>query len=493
MQTPYKFSFLLFCFSAFLLSASYAQPVTLDPTFGDNGMTIISDVTEVKLVDFDKQGNIIAVGTTNNGNKDYLTIVKTNADGIIDQSFGDNGIVNGPEGSPIQRYGLKITKENKILITIIYITQYGESKMICARYNENGVADETFGDNGKLIINCPNLLGAISVNLKNDNFIIIGGYDDSLNPFIFKCNYNGEIDENFGVKGMAYLTDNETYKIRPIFIKILSDQSIFVAGRDEIKSDEYELVFCKLTPNGDLATNFANNGVWKMNIWDENDYGGEYEYFADVIEDGNGNLFFIGTVSSMYPFNAPKFVCSFHVNGTINNDFGVNGFYYYETNGHDGIPSAQKILQNGSKYIATFNHIRITSICSIGTLDTDFNNSGEFICDNFAFWDIKLQKDNQLILGGSSNGSFSIARLIIPSDVSVNQYSKQNTPINVFPNPVKNYLHFTEASKYEIIDFQGRVLQKNDKATQLVNVNHLKAGIYYIKFEDGRLRTFVKE
>ena len=42
------------------------------------------------------------------------------------------------------------------------------------------------------------------------------------------------------------------------------------------------------------------------------------------------------------------------------------------------------------------------------------------------------------------------------------------------------------------MDIQGRVLLRSENATQSVNVSYLKAGIYFIKFEDGGVRKFVK-
>ncbi|MCL2706491.1 MAG: T9SS type A sorting domain-containing protein, partial [Spirochaetaceae bacterium] len=63
----------------------------------------------------------------------------------------------------------------------------------------------------------------------------------------------------------------------------------------------------------------------------------------------------------------------------------------------------------------------------------------------------------------------------------------------VFPNPATDQLYFKKESKFEIMDIQGRVLLKNEKFVQSVNVNHLKAGIYFIKFEDNRVEKFVKK
>ena len=45
-------------------------------------------------------------------------------------------------------------------------------------------------------------------------------------------------------------------------IYVLDDQSVLVAGFNEFKGDgNYELALCKLDQNGNLVTDFANNGV----------------------------------------------------------------------------------------------------------------------------------------------------------------------------------------------------------------------------------------
>ena len=76
-----------------LVLNGYAQKVSLDNSFGQNGKTIIPNTSEIYLVDFDNQGNIIAVGIAKNDVGKYdLTIAKTNADGIIDESFGSGGL-----------------------------------------------------------------------------------------------------------------------------------------------------------------------------------------------------------------------------------------------------------------------------------------------------------------------------------------------------------------------------------------------------------------
>jgi hypothetical protein len=74
--------------------------------------------------------------------------------------------------------------------------------------------------------------------------------------------------------------------------------------------------------------------------------------------------------------------------------------------------------------------------------------------------------------------------------------------IFIYPNPTTGVLNLIQETidngqltinNVEIFDMQGRVLLKSEKTTKSINIYHLKAGIYFIKFEDGRVEKFVKE
>ena len=386
----------------------YSQTVTIDSTFGQNGMTVISNTTDIRCIDFDTSGNIIAVGGTVMGfERSYLTIAKTNADGIIDSSFGTNGVVIFSKFQISEPLGMKITNENKIFIAVAYNTSgVAPDQCIIMQFNENGSLDSTFGNNGEVFIASINSFNIFSVNLENDDFWLIGQeeYQGQNQLFsLLKCNYQGEIDSTFGENGKVYLTDNHTFKIAPYCTKILNDHSVFVAGYDNINNFfKRGLAFCKLKPNGDLDTNFVNNGIWK------NDFNSTFVFshqFNNAIEDDKGNIALIG-------FNDKSFMCRFDSNGVIDSTFGINGFYYsdslyfyYDT----------RFLQNGDKYlIGRYN--RIISVNNDGTLDPDFANNGLFICEDYGFSDIKLQGKNKIILGGTTipNYNFVISRLSIP-------------------------------------------------------------------------------
>jgi len=479
---------LLFCF----VQMVNAQPVTLDPTFGQDGISVIPNTTEIRLLEFDNSGNIIAVGYTLEENKYYLTVVKTNSEGALDLNFGNNGIVKGTEINKDGQIGLRITNGNKIFITgSLYVDQYEASIRTYLQYNEDGSVDETFGENGKIIISNTNV-SVTSLHIENDDFLLFGGYDSNPpnDPLILKRKYDGTLDESFGENGIVYLTDNETYRIYPVAIKILRDLSILIVGNNTIPYVVEKSAFCKISSNGNLVTEFANNGI--CSITSENPIPEIFEGLVGAIEDNEGNIVLHGSTYHMDGFQYRLFICSFHSNGIINSYFGKNGFFNCYNGGAFLRPIYQNIIQNGNKYIAVFQDKKIISINNNGTLDTMFNNTGIFICENYYFKEVKFQGTNKLILGGSYNDSFSLVRLNIQSNVSAKQPTAFDSS-NIFPNPAKDILYLKTEAQFEIFDISGRKQKAEGRRENAVDISSLNKGIYFIRFEDGRVEKFVKE
>ena len=449
----------------FIANNMCAQPVTLDPTFGENGMTVIPNDGAILRIKFDLASNIYALGSDPSSNGE-LFIVKTDANGTIDSSFGINGI------TPLNifdalTFDFKITNENKILF--VGSKLYATTCII--QLNEDGSLDTSFGNNGEIVFHshdCDN-----SVNIESDDFILIGGESS-----ITKFNYNGELDHGFGIGGRVILENIGLPDYSPaVCIKTSNDQSIFVAGYSHMDNMKSLLWLLKMNPNGNLVTNFANNGIW------EKEFIGYSVYFDNFLEDQNGNILLTGS-------NTKAFMCSFFSNGIINSNFGTGGFSYF-----DELQAQYDLkipLQYGNKYLIG-DYDKLICVKNDGSVDNSFNNTGSFTCDNYTFFDMKLQGTDKLILGGrSSNGNFLLTRLNIPPAVSVQQFDNPTHAITIFPNPAKDYLNFNTEQQFEIMDIQGRILLKSEKATQIVNVSHLRPGIYFIKFDAKQVRKFVK-
>jgi uncharacterized delta-60 repeat protein len=504
MKTLKTFSVL---FLLLIVNNIYPQTVSLDQTFGENGMTELPFDNRFFLFDFDKSGNIIVVGQNRSSVPllAHLTIVKTNADGIIDQNFGTNGIVQ-LEFKTLEIAAFKTTNENKIFICgRAYFDEL--RRYFFLQLNEDGSVDETYGNNGIILLNPdflnPNFVYHI-LNCETDEFILfLSVYHD-----IRKCNYNGEIDQIFGENGVLNLTDGERFKIIPKNAKILKDKTMLIAGDGfDDMFDKAELALCKLTKDGKFVDDFANHGIWRLDLIDENYYPNYFttEYFSRIIEDTEGNLILLGSIEIDFGIIPPPpdgliipfYVCSFNADGILNSDFGTDGFFYHYYNGK--IPSIQNILPLKDKYIIGFQSHRIIGMNYNGTLDASFNNTGEFIFDikNNYFGTMTPQGDNKIVLtvvryeNGSEHSRF-LARLSI-SEIFVKEHYNSLGTQTIYPNPAEDQLYFKNECKFEIMDMQGRVLLKSENTAQSVNVSHLQVGFYFIKFGDNRVEKFIKK
>ena len=461
-----------------IVNTGYAQLVTTDETFGQNGISLMpaNGTNNLCHLTYDNSGNIYALGSVNGSyNQFYLAVIKTDADGQPVQSFGTNGIsmplpldfeISSDPGANLSKFSINITGENKILIFGCFsYFGYFNDQYLLLRLNEDGTQDMSFGLEGIVPIG-PEGANIGAANIESDEYIVVvGGLSVS------KYDYDGELVESFGDGGTKHLYNPITGTLDMLRIKVLADQSIVLAGYAQVAPTK--LVCIKLDASGNFIGDFADNGIWHINTSD-------YSYLIDVVEDNSGNLMLL---ARNYSPNVGFGMIKLLPNGVMDDSFGTDGIF------HDSDVPAYKIWLYGDKYLTGYQN-KLMSINSNGTLDTDFNNCGVYTCENFYFRDILLQDNDKVILGGNIDDVFAMTKLILGTNSIIN-IERDRTII--YPNPVSDVLNLSSERMFEIIDISGKILFKSEKAEKSVNVNWLKSGIYMLRFEDGKFEKFVKE
>ncbi|MDD3430664.1 MAG: T9SS type A sorting domain-containing protein [Bacteroidales bacterium] len=476
---------------------AYSQIITLDNTFGQNGKTIIPNTTEIYFFDFDIQGNIIAAGiAVNDGGKYNLTIAKTNADGIIDESFGNGGLakISGYDhSSPL---GLSITDDNKIVVIGQFSkVQFQGYETLIVRLDENGMLDEHFGDSGR--VNFAAAEDVVLLNCESNDFMLLGGVESERNEigqnvyvtitgyYISKYNYHGNLDENFGDRGKAHLPNC----LEPRAAKILRDGSIAVAGAYNSLSD-HELGLCKLTPAGQLDTVFANDGIWHWNTTPVFDLS--YEGFYGILEDSSGDLILTGTGrhTNESGWRDTGFLSKFSAGGIPDSDFGENGFYWF-----DFLGISSKFFKVGENYVCVTTTAHGAFRMYYVNADGSFGNYLYTSSLNYLH-DAKIQgSPNKILLAGAcrtSDANFALERVTVDFDVSIPAIDFNSDEVKIFPNPAQDNLYFDQNTSYEIIDIQGKTLLKSETPVNFVPVVDLEVGIYFVRFGNS-VHKFVKE
>ena len=220
--------------------ARYNTDGNLDNTFGIDGIVITPSLTGYKhdfstSVLIQNNSKIIAAGNASNINENKFALVRYKIDGSIDSSFGNNGIVLTPFENPNTYLNSAALQSDGKIIAAGYMQKSTEYDFVVVRYNADGDLDDTFGSNGVFIPGTPNFYDECSaVLIQADGKIILAGESVSGNSNIqniklIRLNTDGSLDNTFGTGGIKQTTIGSSYA-ETSSVLMQSDRKIVVAG-----------------------------------------------------------------------------------------------------------------------------------------------------------------------------------------------------------------------------------------------------------------------
>jgi uncharacterized delta-60 repeat protein len=165
-------------------------------------------------------GKIIAVGTLRTAPFEYLVtkyyVLRMNADGSLDPSFGDGGVViSEVPGWPIAAaWSAALQSDGKIVVA------GGDQRGTLARYNADGSIDTGFGDDG-FIYSERWWMGA-DVAIQSNGKIVVSAIEGAV-----RYNADGSFDRAFAAPGFSMDTSSG------ISVAIAPDGAIVVVGQPQ--------------------------------------------------------------------------------------------------------------------------------------------------------------------------------------------------------------------------------------------------------------------
>ena len=176
---------------------SYSQNGELDLTFATDGIFEVSDIKRANSIATDNSENIFCIGVTQNSE---AVVLKLTPNGQVDNSFGDNGRVLLNQ----QATGLKgiVDDNGKILCLTGGLTGGNHFILEIVRLNIDGSFDNSFGDNGVFLFENIDEISPISFINFEDGFLIYARTGWSEYKFI-KILPNGTLDLSFGDNGVV--------------------------------------------------------------------------------------------------------------------------------------------------------------------------------------------------------------------------------------------------------------------------------------------------
>lgn len=343
------------------LVARYSSLGVLDSSFGTNGCvtTIIGDNAVAYGVSLDSSENIVVVGSSVLNGVSSIALTRYLPNGVLDNTFGNNGVVLTGLDSGCSGYAVVIEPDGKIVVTGS-VLKNNDVWIPLIRYNSDGTLDASFGTDGVTIVSLEDCAIGYSLVRQSDGKFVIGGFAEG-NIFVVRCNNDGSLDTEFNTTGGSEILVGLSSFARGVALQ--SDQKIVVAGYTN-----GQCLLARLNTNGTLDTSFGTNGVTTNNF-------STYNIALDVAIDSSDRIVIAG-LSADAPIAA-----RYTVNGTLDASFGVQGLASIDC-GTFGNTNAIKIDNKGSIIIAGLvdNNVLLARLTSSGVLDTKFGSNG-FVLD----------------------------------------------------------------------------------------------------------------
>ncbi|QOZ66399.1 hypothetical protein WN72_08270 [Bradyrhizobium arachidis] len=301
---------------------------TPDLDFGDNGLVETSIETSAGALSIVLDGTkIIAVGQAAMApTYDYdFALVRYLADGSLDPTFGNGGIVTTDFGTQFGQaeVATSVVVQSDGKIVVGGETGNGfEGSFTLARYNDNGTLDASFGAGGKVVTDLASRGASVGqIQLQADGKILVAGgsYDGSRYDFeVARYNTNGTLDTSFDGDGKVR-TSLVSGDDRATGVVIQSDGKIIVAGWALISEQDaraaHEFALARYNANGSLDTTFGDAGVvlTEIGLWSEG---------MGVKLQADGKIVIAGTTINVEGTSRDFAVARYNPDGSLDPTFG---------------------------------------------------------------------------------------------------------------------------------------------------------------------------
>ena len=200
--------------AARLKNGGGADDGNIDASFGSGplgGVTALS----VGDCNFTQGATAIAIGANDevtiggsafNGTNNGIALVRWDASGALDSSFGSSGVVNPINSIDTALGAIAIDDEGRTLATAFQIGP-GARKFFVYRFNKDGTLDSTFGTSGIKAVALSANSSVCCIAIDSAKRIIVAGTANSpiYSAFVARFKSDGELDENFGEFGISML------------------------------------------------------------------------------------------------------------------------------------------------------------------------------------------------------------------------------------------------------------------------------------------------
>ncbi|HEU4688354.1 MAG TPA: Calx-beta domain-containing protein, partial [Vicinamibacterales bacterium] len=283
--------------------ARYNTNGSLDTSFGTNGLVTHNMLTGTaeeiaRAVAIQSDGKIIVAGHTGQfgrpgrpaGNRFDHAVVRYNANGSVDTTFGAGGVASALIG---RIFAMVLQPDGGIIV--VGDAPQPEDMMV-ARYNPNGNLDLTFGEGGFRLFDFDLTAElAESVAVQSNGSIVLSGPHTKVgetvreqHTAVIRLDAGGDPDDTFGTDG-AVILDNSRVSDG---VAIQSDGRIILVGdTDGASANAPRFATMRLNTNGTPDDSFGTGGIAVTDITTRGDTARSVALQADgkIVVAGSSN------------------------------------------------------------------------------------------------------------------------------------------------------------------------------------------------------------
>jgi uncharacterized delta-60 repeat protein len=401
-------------------TAGWAKAGDLDPSFSKDGRVRTSFIgfnANADDVAVRSDGKIVAVGSMFDGVKDRFALARYNPNGSLDRTFSRDGKVmtDLTTGNDVA-FGVALLPNGKIVAA-------GRGRGIggrfaLARYRSTGVLDTTFNHDGKVLTNFSDAEDvAFGVAVQADHKIVAAGRAGGSGGRFALARYtrDGSLDKTFDGDGKVGTEFSAGFDAA-FSVLIQPDGRIVAAGEAE-----GDFALARYNSDGTLDTTFGGSGMVVTDFSPET--GGDDTAYGVAIQP-DGKIVAAGAAGGDEEIDPGDFALArYNPDGTLDGTFGTGGKVRLSIGAGDYIVDVA--LQLDGKIVvvgSSEDSFTVARFNSDGTVDAGFGNGGFvdtfFPPDGFAIpTAVAIQPNGRIVAAGwtqpiDAAEKFAIARYL---------------------------------------------------------------------------------
>ena len=458
-------------------------------------------------------GKIVSGGTAiNPAFSGQLLVIRQLADGTLDNTFNDSGIVIFNQYTESYAYDLAERDDHKLLIAGAKADPSFSFAALVIRLLPDGTPDSSFGVNGFAEINLSTGDDfAYAMQEQPDHKILLAGtFTNPLfqnQPVVIRLLENGTPDSTFGVNGVAYIPVIETDN-RLNSLSLMSDGRIVVSGHygkplTGTGQFDFDMLIARLNSDGTFDASFGNNGMVIDTV--STDYVDDL-FGMDITAD---NEIFVSGYTTNQDFSFDLIALKYDSTGTRDSSFANNGLYRFDNDVQDvgldlQLQADGKILIAGTSggFFFDDRDFLLMRLNTDGSPDVSVGGTGYTLTTILNDFDeangMTIQSDGRIILAGKTfngtNNDVAIARFFADYTVGVPD-AANNSSVHIFPNPVKQgAVLFLQGVKgvVQLYDLQGKCVFDGIANDSFRVPTSLHPGFYFLYANQSVIKLVVE-